>query len=58
MEDIHSIFEIQAEGKGLQLEFTLNEYNAEANDYIVTSDWRRLKQVFVNLISNALKFTN
>ncbi|KAM3147837.1 hypothetical protein pb186bvf_000165 [Paramecium bursaria] len=51
IEELLSIFKPQAEIKGLQL-VTKFENNQELN-----SDYDRLKQVLINLVRNALKFT-
>ncbi|WP_186430074.1 cell wall metabolism sensor histidine kinase WalK [Clostridium sp. BSD9I1] len=51
--DICEDFYMAAENKGIRL-----HYHAESNkSYDVTGDKDKLKQVFINLISNALKFT-
>ena len=48
------MFVLQAMSKGLELQIDI----AAGVPYSVTSDQRRLKQVIINLVSNALKFTN
>lgn len=53
MSDICEDFYMAAENKGIRL-----HYHIESNkSYDVTGDKDKLKQVFINLISNALKFT-
>jgi len=54
MKEIMDMFILQAIAKGLELKVSL----APGVPSSVTSDERRLKQVIINLISNALKFTN
>jgi signal transduction histidine kinase len=48
------MFVLQAMAKGLDLQIVI----APSVPYSVLSDERRLKQVIINLISNALKFTD
>lgn len=45
------MFEIQCQGKGVNLIF-------DPIDLELVSDWKWLKQVLLNLISNSLKFTD
>ncbi|MEW6555826.1 MAG: HAMP domain-containing sensor histidine kinase [Elusimicrobiota bacterium] len=52
VEDVVSLFKVQTEDKNLKLENKLPE---KLPDVIANSE--RLKQVFINLISNAIKFT-
>lgn len=53
LDDIHDMFQMKAEEKGLQL---LLEYDRNLPHYVRTDDVK-LRQVLINLINNALKFT-
>ncbi|MDJ1182975.1 ATP-binding response regulator [Roseofilum casamattae] len=53
LDDIHDLFELKAEDKGLQLLF---ERGDDVPRYIYT-DEVKLRQVLINLINNGLKFT-
>ncbi len=53
LEHIHDMFQLQAAEQGLQL---LLEYTPEVPRY-VHSDEVKLRQILINLINNALKFT-
>lgn len=46
-------FKMTAEKKGLKLKF-----NFEHNNYLMDADQNKLRQVFVNLIDNAIKYTS
>lgn len=48
------MFKLQMQSKGLEFKVT---YSDDFPD-VVESDERRIKQVIVNLVSNALKFTS
>ena len=48
------MFQLQAEGKGIRLELILHD----SLPHSIVSDQRRLKQILINLLSNALKFSN
>lgn len=53
LEDIIKDFYVASENKKIKLEFKV-EQNEK---YLITGDKDKLKQVFINLISNAIKFT-
>jgi len=58
-EEVKDLFEIQANGKGIEIKFDLfNDENEWVDDIKITSDRKRVKQILLNLISNALKFTD
>jgi CheY-like chemotaxis protein/nitrogen-specific signal transduction histidine kinase len=52
--DCYSIFEFQAKEKGLSLSTKIGKLVPE----VFRSDQRRVKQILLNLLSNALKFTS
>lgn len=54
MDEVHEIFTLQAKQKGIKL---ISQVDKILKDLTITSDKGRLKQVFLNLISNSLKFT-
>ncbi len=54
LEDIRSIMEIRATEGGLALEV---QYDGKL-PRVIQSDAKRLKQILVNLVGNAIKFTN
>ena len=54
IKDISKLIKFQAKEKGL--EFIL-EKDSERDDYMIYSDQNRIKQVLLNLLGNALKFT-
>ena len=51
--EIYDMFYLQTQAKSIDLIFSISEGMPEE----VTTDARRLKQVIINLLSNALKFT-
>ncbi|APH14886.1 his Kinase A domain protein [Clostridium sporogenes] len=51
--DICSDFYVAAENKNIKLQYHIENYE----DYSITGDKDKLKQAFINLLSNALKFT-
>ena len=53
MEDIVSMFQPFTEEKGLALRF----HNRLSSHYIIESDYMALKQILINVISNAVKYT-
>ena len=55
IDDVIKLMKIQADLKGIELKVD-NQLNAETNPSFY-SDFRRIKQVLINLIGNALKFT-
>jgi len=54
-QDIYHMFEIQVKDKGLKL---ISKPDKASESVDVMSDEMRLKQILINLISNALKFTH
>jgi len=57
LKEIEEIFSMQIEGKGLKF-VTSCDFIGEKADLEVFSDWRWIKQVLLNLVSNSNKFTN
>ncbi|TWT54884.1 Autoinducer 2 sensor kinase/phosphatase LuxQ [Rubripirellula amarantea] len=54
IEDVRSIMEVRAKERGLELEV---RYEGQI-PRIIESDGKRLKQILINLVGNALKFTH
>lgn len=54
LDSVEQIFQLQANEKGLTLQF---DRSPEVPQYVNT-DERKLRQVLINLIGNAIKFTN
>jgi signal transduction histidine kinase len=54
IEEVHDIFIFQITQMNLELNIHIDE---RLNNNFINSDRHRIKQVFLNLISNALKFT-
>lgn len=54
LDKVKQLFVLQAEGKGLKLTVDIDP---SATDLEIVSDERRITQILLNLLSNALKFT-
>lgn len=54
LEDIRKLFIVQCEYKGLKLSI---EYDPQELEQEIYSDEKRVKQIIINLVSNALKYT-
>ncbi len=53
LENIHQMFRLKAETKGLQLQFAI----ADEVPNCVQTDVKKLRSILINLLNNALKFT-
>jgi signal transduction histidine kinase len=58
-EELSCLFEIQSKGKGIEIIFekASNEDKENCRDVMIKADWKRIKQIMINLLSNSLKFT-
>ena len=54
MHDLNLLLELRSEGKGIELSFEAKDDTPE----FIYSDPMRLRQILVNIIGNAIKFTN
>lgn len=52
--DLYKDYYMSAENKNIKFEYFIDQNE----DYLITGDKDKLKQVFINLISNSFKFTN
>lgn len=52
--DVHTILKIKAENKGLELNMN---FNPVVGKYFIKSDEAKIHQVLINLVNNAIKFT-
>jgi PAS domain S-box-containing protein len=55
--DLENMFQLRADAKGLDLSISIHNLLKEDNIFIYV-DGNRLKQILVNLIGNAIKFTS